>query len=304
MITLTVREPNVRLYSYRKENRKDISLLKRNFGGNGMITIDKKICTGCGLCVRDCFTNDIELSDGTAQAKGRFCIECGHCLAICPENAITLNGFPAEDIINVNDDDRLDPDKLLRWMKTRRTIRTFTDELVSSRDLQKILDMGMYSPKGGNIQNVSYVVIEEHLSYVRKLAVESLYEISDLSEEQKKIPNMTRYAEKWKKMYQDLNVPGAPDLLFFDAPLVIVVFSPSNINACIAAAHMESMVYALGLGMVYSGFTTRAVNASSALKEFFAVGENAAAQASLIIGHPAVRYQRSVPKKKPLVIYR
>ena len=234
-----------------------------------MITINREICTGCGLCINDCFTNDIELSEGTAQAKGKFCMECGHCLAICPENAITLEGFPSSDIIDVNDDDRADPDKLLRWMKTRRTIRSFTDEPVSSQDLQKILEMGTYSPKGGNIQNVSYVVIEEDLSYVRKLAIESLYRISDLSEEQKKIPNMIRYAEKWKRMYKDLNIPGTPDLLFFDAPLVIVIFSPSNINACIAAAYMESMVYALGLGMLYSGFTTRAVNASPALSEAF-----------------------------------
>ncbi|HHT24381.1 MAG TPA: 4Fe-4S binding protein [Clostridiaceae bacterium] len=269
-----------------------------------MITINREICTGCGLCVSDCFTNNIELSDGTAKPRGRFCMECGHCLAICPENAITLEGFSSSDIIDVNDADRIDPDQLLRWMKTRRTIRSFTDERVSSQDLQKILDMGMYSPKGGNIQNVSYVVIEDNLSYVRKLAIESLYGISDLTEEQKKIPNMIGYAKRWKKMYENLNVPGTPDLLFFDAPLVIVIYSPSNMNACIAAAHMESMVYALGLGMLYSGFTTRAVNASSVLKEFFAVKESAIAQASLIIGHPAVNYQRSVPKKDPMITYR
>lgn len=269
-----------------------------------MITINREICSGCGLCVNDCFTNDIELSGGAAQSKGRFCIECGHCFAICPENAITLEGFPSSDIIDVNDNDRDNPDILLRRMKTRRTIRSFTNDRVSPQDLQKILDMGIYSPKAGNIQNVSYVVIEEHLPHVRKLAVESLYGISNLTEEQKKIPNMIYYATKWKKMYENLNVPDAPDLLFFDAPLAIVIFSPSSINACIAAAHMESMVYALGLGMLYCGFMTIAVNSSPALKEFLTVKEGAAAQATLIIGHPAVRYQRSVPKKKPIVIYR
>ncbi len=269
-----------------------------------MITINKEICTGCGLCVDDCFTSDIELSDGTAQSKGKFCIECGHCFAICPENAITLEGFPTLDIVEVDDNNRGNPDVLLHRMKTRRSIRSFTDEHVSSSDLQKILDMGKYSPKAGNIQNVSYVVIEENIPYVRKLAVESLYGISDLTEEQKKIQNMTYYAEKWKKMYENLNVPDAPDLLFCNAPLVIVIFSPSDINACIAAAHMESMVYTLGLGMFYSGFMTRAVNASPALKKYFAVDESSTARASLVIGHPAVHYRRSVPKKEPLIIYR
>jgi nitroreductase len=253
--------------------------------------------------VDDCFTNDLELFDGTARPKGNFCMQCGHCQAVCPANAVTLEGFSSADIIPVNDEDRADPDKLLRRMKTRRTIRSFTDERVSPRDLQQILEMGRYSPKAGNLQNVSYVVVEEQLSQVRKLAAESLYALSDLSEKQKKIPNMTFYASKWKQIYENLHTPDAPDLLFFDAPLVILIFSPSDINAGIAAAHMESMVYALGLGMVYSGFTTRAINASPDLKAFLGAEEGAVARATLVIGHPAVRYQRSVPKKRPTIRY-
>lgn len=268
-----------------------------------MITINRERCVGCGLCVKDCFTNDIVLSEGKAHAKGDFCFECGHCLAICPTNAITLNDFPVSDIIDVSSENQLDPATLLRWLKTRRTVRSFTEEQVSEQDLQQILEMGKYAPKAGNLQNVSYVVVQERIAEVKKLAAESLYALSDLSEEQKKIPNMPFYASKWKKIYENLHTPDAPDLLFFDAPLVIVVFSPSEINACIAAAYMESMVYALGLGMVYSGFTTRAVNASPNLKDLFGVQESEIARATLVIGHPAVEYRRSAPKKNPGILY-
>ncbi|MCB2359113.1 hypothetical protein [Clostridium estertheticum] len=56
--------------------------------------------------------------------------------------------------------------------------------------------------------------------------------------------------------YHDQN---RKDGLFFDAGTVILVLSESVQSACIAAAHMETMLYAQGLGMLYSGFFTRTV---------------------------------------------
>ena len=273
-------------------------------GGIHMITIDRDTCIGCELCVSDCFTEDIEMVDGKANPKDNFCIECGHCLAICPVNAVTLKDYSSADVISVTEEDRLDPEQLLRWIKTRRTIRQFTEETVAPEDLQKILAMGVHSPKGGNVQNVSFVVIEDNLLHARKLAIESLYKLSDLSESMKKEPNMMRYAKNWKRMYEESQLPDAKDRLFFGAPCVILLVSPSPINACIAASHMETMVYSLGLGMLYSGFTTRAVNYSPELKEYLGMQESDTVQASLIIGHPAVRYERSTPKKLPVVIRR
>ncbi len=269
-----------------------------------MITIDRATCIGCGKCVGDCFTDDIELVEGKAQSKGVLCLECGHCLAICPTNSVTLVNFSNADIVKVKEEDRLDPDQLLRWMKSRRTIRKFRDEPVLAEDLQKILAMGIHSPKGGNVQNVSYVVIQDNLHHARNLAIDSLYNISDLSEELKKEPNMIRYAKMWKRMYDENKLPDAPDRLFFGAPCVILLISPSSINACIAAAHMETMVYSLGLGMLYSGFTARAVNYSREFKEFLGIKESDTVQASLVIGHPAVRYERSAPKNLPVIIRR
>jgi len=59
-----------------------------------MITIDENKCIGCGLCVEDCFTRNIEMVDNKAESGKTRCIECGHCVAVCPSNAIVLENYP------------------------------------------------------------------------------------------------------------------------------------------------------------------------------------------------------------------
>lgn len=39
-----------------------------------MITINENKCIGCGLCVKDCFTKDIEMTDHKAKSKRIRCI--------------------------------------------------------------------------------------------------------------------------------------------------------------------------------------------------------------------------------------
>lgn len=270
-----------------------------------MIHVDIEKCIGCGLCVKDCWCEELEIVDNKAEAKGVFCISCGHCVAICPENAIFLNDTPPGDLIETAPStSAIDPLLFLHWMKSRRSIRQFTKEALSEEDLQQILEVGRYSPKGGNLQNVSFVVIRDHLQEVKKMAVEALYALSELTEEQKKIPNMTHYAKEWKKLYSLEQEGSSQDRLFFHAPCVILVISPAAPNALIAASHMETMIYSLGLGMFYSGFTTRAVNESKQLKEFLGLEPSDLVHTALVIGHPAVRYQRSVYRKNPRVIYK
>ena len=62
------------------------------------ITIDEKICKGCGLCVEACPKKVIALSKHKLNAKGYFvaepvelekCIGCTLCAKNCPVNAIS-----------------------------------------------------------------------------------------------------------------------------------------------------------------------------------------------------------------------
>jgi len=65
---------------------------------NGKITIETERCKGCGLCVKVCPNNCIEISKQSnksglfpAKATDEGCTGCAMCALICPESVITVS---------------------------------------------------------------------------------------------------------------------------------------------------------------------------------------------------------------------
>ena len=63
------------------------------------ITINEKVCKGCGLCVDACPKNVISLSEHRMNANGYYvaeavnpqnCIGCAFCAIMCPDCAIEV----------------------------------------------------------------------------------------------------------------------------------------------------------------------------------------------------------------------
>ena len=60
--------------------------MKRN-----IITIDEKLCNGCGLCVTACHEGAIQVINGKAKLVSEsYCDGLGDCLPACPTGAITI----------------------------------------------------------------------------------------------------------------------------------------------------------------------------------------------------------------------
>ena len=47
---------------------------------------ERKLCSGCGLCVSICPVNAIDYSEGTFEIDDESCIECGLCYSGCPRS--------------------------------------------------------------------------------------------------------------------------------------------------------------------------------------------------------------------------
>lgn len=239
-----------------------------------MIEIYENKCIGCGLCVKDCFTKDIEVIGQKAKSKRVRCIECGHCIAVCPQLAITLENYPMSEVLEYEKGAfEIDEDQYLNSLKYRRTIRQFSSKPVETEKNEKIIEAGRYSPTGGNLQNVSYCVVRADIDRLRNRALNELNKIANLEGKEKH--NISWYGDLWKRMYLDYHGQSKVDGLFFNAGTVILVLSKSIQNAFIAAAHMETMVYAQGLGMLYSGFLTRAIGNSEELKGYLKLEQGA-----------------------------
>ena len=59
---------------------------------------------------------------------------------------------------------------------------------------------------------------------------------------------------------------------------------------------METLANALGLGVLYSGFSVRAIGHSSDLQSYVGLKEGYSAWCVLVLGYPTVRYQRTVSR--------
>jgi len=56
-----------------------------------IISIDREVCTGCGLCADACHENAIEMKDGKAYlVRDDYCDGLGDCLPACPAGAIKI----------------------------------------------------------------------------------------------------------------------------------------------------------------------------------------------------------------------
>ncbi len=78
---------------------------------------------------------------------------------------------------------------------------------------------------------------------------------------------------------------------------MIVVSGKNRVNASLAAAYMEIMAESLGLGVLYSGFFTVCARLGKRLRKLIELPKGEKVVTCLIVGYPAVNYQRIVPRK-------
>ena len=250
------------------------------------VVIDQSKCIGCGLCAKDCVGFDIKIVDKKAVAKGQSCIYCGHCEAICPQNAIKVEGF-SDESVEFEEQTRLDPKTLMEAIKTRRTIRNYTSEPVSKEVLDLIIEAGRLAPTGANSQGTSYIILDKKKAECEAIAVKMFSRLINIGK--KIIPAI-----------KDMNIDE--HFFFKNAPLVIIVLGKDKVSASLAAQNMAFMAEANGLGVLFSGFFTTCYNMNSKIRKVLNMKKKPQAVTTLVIGHPAVKYHRTIKRNPAKVI--
>jgi nitroreductase/NAD-dependent dihydropyrimidine dehydrogenase PreA subunit len=277
-----------------------------------IIDIDK--CVGCGACVAECPAYVLALAnEKSSVVAAERCIVCGHCAAVCPQEAISLSGFGSGEAL----DHALmpEPGAVMELIRSRRSVRAYTDEPVSDEDLKTLLDAARYAPTGHNAQAWHFTVIRgsDKMAKLRNAVVDYMDGILHTLADRQRREQLAAMVpadvfEGLQEMVPSLRAVvqahrAGLDVIFRGAPALIVLHVPrvalTGVEDChYGAGNIMLMAHAMGLGTCLVGFLVGPARNSREISAAIGIPRENEVAAALVIGHPKYRYRRVAPRRE------
>ena len=259
-----------------------------------MVTINQDACTGCGRCIKDCIAGTISLQDHKARSAGS-CLLCGHCVAVCPTGAVSIPEYDMEDVEELAPEEAaLETGRLLKAIKSRRSIRSYKQMPVSRSYMELLLQAGRYTATARNTQGCRFIFVQEGLGLFKSMIWEGIGRILNSPD-----PGP---AEPYRNFYNARQADPQDDYLFRNAPCVLFIAAHSAIDAGLAAQNMELTGTSLGLGFLYNGYLRRAAQMIPEAREWLETGGKPL-EACALLGFPDVTYKRTAPRRAADVVF-
>ncbi len=258
-----------------------------------LITVDAASCKRDGLCIQDCPTQilgwDANGLPEAIQGLEALCLNCGHCIAICPHAALALGALRTVDLEPVRSECAVSPEAATQFLKSRRSVRLFTKELVPRDLLTRVLDVTRWAPTATNRQPLRWLVIEtpDKLRELSRMIADGL----------RPIPYFERMVQGYDNGV-DRFLRGAPQLIVAYAP--IEGFDPST-DCTISLAYLDLAAHAHGLGTCWAGVLLAATMFNSAIVPFLGIPDEHKVCGAMMIGYPQYSHAR-IPERNPLQI--
>ena len=147
----------------------------------------------------------------------------------------------------------------------------------------QILEAGRLTHTAKNLQDVSFIILDKKKEKIEQMAVQLFRKVKPL-------------ADLFSPMARRNKIDD--HFFFFHAPIVIVIAAKDKGNGVLAAQNMEFVAEANGLGVLFSGFFTIAANSSRRIRKTLGIPKGKKAAATLVLGYPKVKYQRSAQRNK------
>ena len=179
---------------------------------------------------------------------------------------------------------------MLRVVKSRRSVRDYLPNTIEQDTLRLVLEAGRYTATAKNAQGCRFIVVQDELDELKRLVWDGIEGMLALPAADK---------PRWVKLYKPFLVDaqaGLQDFLFRNAPAVAFVAAERADDAGLAAQNMELVAASLGLGALFNGYLCRAAEELPAVKAFLEA-EDKPLQICMLLGHPAVSYRRTAPRR-------
>lgn len=270
------------------------------------LSINEQTCTRCGLCASACTWRIIALPDGDlpryTEVGTELCNLCGHCEAVCPTGAMVVNAPRLDQTTYASGAMEIEPERLGAYLRMRRSIRRYREEPVDRATIEQLMDIVRFAPTGRNRQDVRWLIIHE-TKEVRRLTAMA-------------IDRMRETGAAGSPLAARFNVPGmvraweeGRDPICQHAPHLVIGFAREDnpvagTNAIIALAHLEIVAPAFGLGACWGGIFMFAVNSFEPLKAALDLPPEHAPIHCMMLGYPAIGYQRAPKRNAADIVWR
>ncbi len=272
-----------------------------------MPIIQLENCTRCLKCVKDCPSDAIDIEQGSINSS---CIHCGHCVAICPESTI----FPDEGTINKLQAAPVSAANFQDLSAGIRTCRSYKDREVDQETLNLLVGNMKHYPSASNQRPIEITIVKtkENIQKLNNQTAQRLIKTIGIYTSPVLMPILQLLAPKlelprlnnYKKQFKAKNTPGS-SLICHHAPAVILFHAPvtkygmAAADANIWATYTSIFANTLGLGSCFNGFIVSAMSRSKAMRKEFGLPDKHQIYASLLIGHPKVKYTNEAGREKP-----
>ena len=270
------------------------------------INVDQEKCKHDGICTAICPMSIIEMKDGLVPqlvaGVEDLCISCGHCVAVCPHGALSLDEMKVADCPPVRAELALGSEQAEQFLRSRRSIRTYSDAAVEHDKLDRLIDLAHYAPTGTNSQQVQWLVINsrEQLHAMGAVIIDMLRNLIKAGHPMAKAYQLERSVAAWEAG-QDPVLRGAPALVVAHAP---TSYPLAQVDSTIALTFLDLAAPTVGLGACWAGFFMMAATQSPYLQELLALPEGHACCGALMIGYPKYAYHRLPTRKEPAISWR
>lgn len=290
----------------------------------GHPSIDRAICAGCGRCVEICPSGCLRIEDGkpVVSPSEKFgCLACGHCMAVCPSGAIrvTGRGMTGNDVAPLKPESaRASADALEGLFQARRSTRRYEDKPVEQAVVERLLAMSATAPVGFPPSPVGVVVINGK-ERVRELAKDLtkvfgkwLFLKSPVGKialrfmmDKPSVDLMRTFVLPVAEAIIDARSEGK-DLLFYDAPCVLLFHYPmkDTTEPAIACSYASIAAEGLGLGTCMIGTVAPALQGNRKLKSKWGIPDASFPSMALTIGYPSVKFINAIRRRFASVEYR
>ena len=283
-----------------------------------VITVNTETCKACRTCADICPNRIMYKEDGSRvinfhEARMKLCGRCGQCMAVCPTASIKVDGLSYEkDFAPLPEFGPFD-DVFYKLIVSRRSVRSFKDKPVPRELLEKIADAISYSPPSFLPIKTEIIIVQD--TRVIRQALPMMIGMYDMLVKAMDNPVVRMIIKKSAgpekfRLLENHVIPmmkdklpelksGAEDTITRHAPAMIIFHADKNaenfrtdINIALTFGILAA--HALGLGATIIELIPAAIDKDKKLRKLFSIPDNNEVVASMIVGYPKYKYQRSI----------